>query len=678
VSCVDADDPVRNMALPLKKKPRLHAQLLAMATFCLASVCSPAATNPPPDLASMSLEELMNVEVVTAASGYDQKVADAPSSVTMVTSADIRRFGWRTLAEILGGVRGFYTDYDRNYTYTGLRGFLVGGDYNNRILLLLDGHRLNDNLYGSAFMGSEQIVDVELIDRLEVVRGPSSSVYGTSALLAVVNIVTKKAAEEPGTQAEVGGGSFAARQVRLAHAGQAGAAAYLVSGSWYDSPGQKLYFEEFDDPSTNHGVADNDGDHYARFFGKLKFKDLSIEAAWASRDKEIPTASYGTVFGDPREKTRDDRALLDVRFEHPFPGGTRLLTRAYYDRYYYKGFYPSDYPPVTVNTDRSTADWAGTETLVRLKPLGGNMITFGGEYRLNMRDKLLAYDISPYFVYTDVEKRSAHVGLYVADDLDLSPKLTLSLGARYDRYPRLGETVNPRLGLIYHPTGATLKLLYGTAFRAPNAYEESYVAPNFKTNPNLDSERIETMEVALDKYVGTKLRIASSVYSFIATDLISLTLDPSDGMYVFRNVNKVRSEGVEVEVEQRWRRDMFLRLSHAWTSSRNVRTGTRLTVSPRNLSKLHLGFPVIGEKLSGGLEVQYTGSMLTTLGTVAPGYTVASLTLIAADLAPGLDLRAGVYNFLDTQYSNPGSVEHFQEVIPQDGRTVRLGLLWRF
>src|SRR5678815_72690 len=398
--------------------------------------------------------------------------------------------------------------------------------------------------------------------------------------------------------------------------------------------------------------------HYARFFGKFEFKDLTVEAAWVSREKGIPTGSYGTIFGDKRTKTRDDRALLDIRLEHSLPGGTRLMTRAYYDRYYYRGRYPFDYPPVTIYTDPSTADWAGAETLVTLSPHRRNTITFGGEYRWNIRDKIFGYDVSPYFVYTDVQKRSAAVGVFAADDLELNPKLTLSLGARYDRYQKLGGTVNPRLGLIFHPdVGTSLKLLYGTAFRAPTTYETLYTAPTYKTNPNLDSERLETAEIALDKYFGTRYRIAASVYRFVAKDLISLTFDPSDGLFVFRNLTRVRSEGAEFEFERRWQHDSFLRLSHAWSSSRDTTTGLRLTASPRNLTKLHLGVPLVGEKLSAGLEVQYVGSMLTPSGSEAPGHTVGNLTLIAANVFPGLDLTAGVYNLFDTRYGYPASVQ---------------------
>ena len=134
------------------------------------------------------------------ASAYLQKVTEAPSSVTIVTAEQIRRYGFRTLADVLRSVRGFYVTYDRNYSYVGVRGFSRPGDYNARVLLLIDGHRLNDNVFGSALIGSEFPLDIALIERLEIIRGPSSSLYGTSAFFAVINVITRDTQQVRGTE----------------------------------------------------------------------------------------------------------------------------------------------------------------------------------------------------------------------------------------------------------------------------------------------------------------------------------------------------------------------------------------------------------------------------------------------------------------------------------------------
>jgi len=139
----------------------------------------------------MSLEQLGQLSVYSA-SKREQGVKDAPSSVTVITADEIQRYGYRTLAEILETVRGFYVTNDRYQSYVGVRGFGRLGDWNSRILLLVDGHRINDNVLGQAFIGLEFPVDIDLIQRIEIIRGPSSSLYGAEAFFGVINVITRK------------------------------------------------------------------------------------------------------------------------------------------------------------------------------------------------------------------------------------------------------------------------------------------------------------------------------------------------------------------------------------------------------------------------------------------------------------------------------------------------------
>ena len=157
-----------------------------------------AQTNPAtPNVLDMSLEDLMSIEVdsVYGASGFKQKVTEAPASVTIITSDDIEKHGYRTLADILRNVRGFFVSYDRNYGYVGVRGFGLPGDYNSRVALMIDGHRMNDNIFEGNLLETDFPLDVDLIDRVEIIRGPNSSQYVASAFLAVINVIAKRGAD---------------------------------------------------------------------------------------------------------------------------------------------------------------------------------------------------------------------------------------------------------------------------------------------------------------------------------------------------------------------------------------------------------------------------------------------------------------------------------------------------
>jgi len=124
-------------------------------------------------------EEILfqDIASVYSASKYDQKVTEAPARISIVTAREIQRYGYRTLADILNSLPGFYITYDRNYGYTGARGFSLPGDYSTKFLQLVDGHRMNDNIYDSMYIDRSFVVDVDLIDRVEVVQDPSSSLY---------------------------------------------------------------------------------------------------------------------------------------------------------------------------------------------------------------------------------------------------------------------------------------------------------------------------------------------------------------------------------------------------------------------------------------------------------------------------------------------------------------------
>ena len=178
----------------IKSCIRSSLLLLTCLTIISPVFAAENVNNATGDLTDLKLEELMEIEVVTVygASKFEQKVTEAPAAVSMVTSSDIKRYGYRTLADIMRGIRGFYTTYDRNYHYLGMRGFSRPGDYNFRFLLLVDGHRINDNIYNTAFIGTEFPIDVDLIDRVEVIRGPSSSIYGTNAFMGVINVITRR------------------------------------------------------------------------------------------------------------------------------------------------------------------------------------------------------------------------------------------------------------------------------------------------------------------------------------------------------------------------------------------------------------------------------------------------------------------------------------------------------
>ena len=258
----------------------------------------------------MSLESLMDVTVM-GASRYRQKLSEAPTYASIVTADDIRKNGYRNLADLLRTLPGIFITNDRNYQYMGIRGFLTAGDYNSRVLLLVDGHRVNNSVFDHAMIGNEFPVDIDLIERVEVVRGPSSSLYGSNAFFGVINVITKRGGDIDGGEASGSAGSWRTFQGRATLGKDfTEGAELLVSGTASDSHGQDLYFPEYDDPAANNGVAENaDGEKFNSHVRKVSWGDFTLEAVRGYRRKNIPTASFYTTFNDSRNHT-DDRDRL--------------------------------------------------------------------------------------------------------------------------------------------------------------------------------------------------------------------------------------------------------------------------------------------------------------------------------------------------------------------------------
>jgi outer membrane receptor for ferrienterochelin and colicins len=672
-------------------KPMWYSTLfkasVLMLTLTLPIALATAQTSD--DLNQKSLEDLMSIEVasVYSASKYSQKVTEAPSSVSIVTAEQIQLHGYRTLAEILSSVRGFYVSSDRNYTFVGVRGFARPGDYNTRILLLIDGHRINDNIYDQGLLGRELPVDVDLIERVEVVRGSSSSLYGTSAFFAVINVITKRGRDVKGFEVSTDVASFGSYNARLSYGKKLSEnSEVLLSGSYYDSKGQRrLYFKEFDAPATNNGIAENlDDEKTGSVFANLSFREFTLHGTYGSRERGVSTASFGTVFNDRRTRTTDRRGYLDLQYDHTFSNQVGLLARASYDSYAYNGTYLFDYsdnstPQLAFNQDSARGRWLSGE-LQLTKTMRKHRLTLGTEFRDNLRQDQLNYDVKVEEPYMDDRRKSKNFALFLQDEFRIGENLTLSAGARYDHHSVFGGTAKPRVALIYHPaTKTTVKLLYGEAYRAPNNFELYYGSGiSYKKSPNLKPETIRTSELVFEKYLGDHLRLSASGYVYQINGLISQRTDPADGLIHFLNEGRVASRGIEFEMEGKSAGGFEGNVAYTLQQTRDRKTKQDLTNSPRHLGKLNFTAPLLKRSVFAGFQFQYTSQRLTLNGASLPALYLTNFTLFSKKLTKGLDTSFGAYNLFNQKYSDPGAEEHRQNSIEQNGRNLRMKFTLHF
>ena len=634
-------------------------------------------------------ELFQDIPSVFTASKYEQKVSKAPASVSIVTADEIKKWGYRNMGEILSSLKGFYTTTDRNYGYVGTRGFGLPTDYNTRLLLLIDGHRYNDNLFESFYVDEDFPVDVDMIERVEVVRGPSSSLYGSNAVFGVINVITKRGRDQDSANLKASYGSFDTYKTsgsygkRFSNGFEA-----FVAGTFYDSQGDDRFFsKEFDTPGTNNGIYQNNDEEQAKkFLGKFSYGDFTLEGTYVKRKKDIPTASFGTVFNDPRANTADEAAFIYLNYNHTFENQLNVQSRISYNTYRYTGDYPTDLaeandvPDVAVNTDLTRGQWWRASTEASKVLFEDHRLTVGGEIQHDYDQFLSNFDVRPGSI-TPVgssQVNSYRWALYAQDDFTITDQLTFNAGLRYDFYSIFGDTINPRLALIYNPWDkTTIKLLYGTAFRAPSQFEINTPFFGSLKNPDLKPEQLETTELILEHYFNNHLRGEFNFFHTQVDDIITLvSIDNESTQY--RNFDNVESNGIELQMEDNWGDGFQGRISYSWQDTRYTVVDQRLDNSPEHMVKLNLIAPLWRDNVFLGFETQYLSGR--KVPPKVPGgqagkvndYVVSNLTIFTKNWVEGLELSAGAYNLFDERYFDPGSPDHAQNGIQRDGATYRV------
>ena len=648
-----------------------------------------AVSNNGTDITEFSIEQLLDIEVFTS-SRFPQKASEAPSRVTVIDSEAIKKFGYRTLSDILNSIPGLYTTYDRNYTYLGARGFGIPGDYNTRFLMLLDGKRVNDNIYDSFGIDYDGIVNVDLIERVEFSAGPGSAVYGANAFFGVINVITRSGDAIDGVQVSADYGSENSRRARVT-AGNTfdNGIDALISASVFKSDGADIYYPEFDDPSTNNGVAVGLDYHEAQnVLLKLKYQDWGLSVAYNERTKGIPTASYEQEFNTPPSETIDTVALATLTYEPVINKNSQIFSSLLLGQYKYEGDFSYDYPPLTVNRDESRGGWVNAEIRYLTTRFERQKITVGAEYQKNDKQDQANFDVDPFFSYLDDSRNSKTLGLYVQDEIRFSEQIILNAGIRYDNNSidaggnneTKNSIVNPRLALIYSARPeTTLKLIYGTAYRNPNAYELYYgEVLDYLPSTDLKPEEIETYEFNVEHFFNNNFRLTTAVFFNDTRNLIGIDSDPATGDLFFNNFGEAQALGAEIEAEYVSDSGLRLRTSYSYVNTEDKDTGKEIINSPNSMVKMNLSAPVLRKKADAGLEFRYMSERATEAGAIAGGYGITNITLSSKEIYKRLVLSASLYNLFDRQYFDPVSDEHTQDSIEQDSRTFRLKATYTF
>ncbi len=631
-------------------------------------------------MTSLTLEQLLQVSIVSA-SKYAQKQGEVAAAVSVITRQEIQTFGWRTLAEAISSLPGIYTSYNRQNTVVGTRGFGLPGDFNTRLLVMIDGNRVNDPVYDAGRFSWDFPLDMDLIERIEFIPGPGGAVYGQNAMFGVVNVITRTGAGLAG--AELAAAYQDPQDLRDGRASWGhvfhDGTDVAVSVSGLAAAGQNLFFDFGRLPVAGVAV-DQDGQEDEHLYARVAHGAWSLEHVYGWAKKDDPTAAFFSTPLAPDQSQAVTVALTQLNYQDDIAATSlRLQARLFtgvsttvYTGEFFGGRYHSG----------GESRWRGGEVRLLSTTLANHKLMLGiegqddpvgdqGVHGLGFVNPLANFSIySPGY----------RVGVYGQDDWHIARDLSATLGVRVDNNNVTGTKASPRAALIWQAEpSTTIKALYGIAHRAPNAYERDYGDGNSQiANPELQGEIIDTFELVVDQRVGRDVALRASLYQWDIRGLITQVFNPASGIPPqYQSGRKVSAHGVELSGDKTWDSGARLRGSLSLQDA-SYAGGGGLLNSPKELAKLNLSVPLPFASLRAAYELQDDSSRNTRDGITLGGYALSNLTLSTDALAPGLTISVNIDNLFDKRYAEPGAENNYQNSFAQDGRSFRLKLIQRF
>lgn len=640
---------------------------------------------------------LADAQEVTGASRKSESVADAPASITIISGDELRAMGYPTIAEALRGVRGLYLSDDGAYSTLGVRGFSDVGTYGNRVLVLVDGHSMNDDYVYSSYIGYDARADLADIERIEVIRGPGSVVYGTGAFFAVINLVTRERSAPTHVEAGISGGDASVMRARVHGTWRIDADSGVwasVSGA-YSATGRDVVIPELAGTlgvSPDGSVIGADGFYAYTASAKAFSGPWTVQGMWTDRIKHIPSGDTGSWVGSTT--FRDSRGYVEGRYEPKLSGSIESLTRVYGDTYLYHGVYPrpevsGGFSHINTEVDDFLGLWAGVEQRFTWHVSSRLALAFGGEFQRHFITHQQGRDDDQGTLLDRTDPYSFGA-LYAAIDWTPTDTLRVAPAIRVDDYSTFGASLNPRLATIWRPSDRSVfKLLLGKAFRAPSVYELFYTTRVQRPAANVKPEDVWSAELEASYRVGERTWATAALFTNYVSNLLVLRGGgtTTDQNYYDNSPLPVLAYGAETELRREWQDGwMFaVQASLQQATYLNNNQGYRnIPNSPWLLAGFKAAMPLVGRTVGLATRVSYVSTRWDRNDEPTDPAQTQTAPAIVWDLSAHgetddgrVHYSFGVYNLLDWRTSAPISSEYLQPSYPQIGRTVMANLDYR-
>lgn len=628
----------------------------------------------------------------------------APAIASIITAAEIRNMGARNLMDVLKTVPSIGVSIDEfGRSLVEVRG--VRTLTSEKILLMLDGHKLNDAWSGSAIANVYNDLPVENIRQVEIVKGPGSALYGSNAFVAVINVVTKDADDIDGVEVKAAGGSYGTGKVNLTGGKVFGKLTVAASGDYLSSDGARLLVprDSLSSTALNSAAPGTTSQQLERgdFFLKASLGDWSLMGQYVNKSRGANIGINYALTG--LDNLRYENYWSELAYKHAFSDTLSVKIRGYFDQFVLDskiGFLPPAATPAFPGGMYATTQLVdrniGTELQLDYDVFAGNHAILGFMYEnISQFDvKLLAnfnpLNNAPLGSYRDVSSSANFnkdagrdvYALYLQDEWELLPALRLTAGGRYDHYSDFGYTINPRVGVVWGINEqAELKLLYGRAFRAPN-FKELYDQNNNVSigNPNLKPEEIDTYEAGLG-YAFAKLKLNLGYFFSKIDNMIDRDTTVTPTRYI--NKGKAEIHGLEAGAAAALSAQTLLRVGYLHQETRDTANDRSLAWVPNNRLTASLD-QELGRYLHARADVLWTGRRPRPVGdprSDSSPYTTVDLTIVAHSFIDNLELTGTVRNLFDERQSDPdtsGELNRIPGDLPKEGISGFVSAMYRF
>ncbi len=673
------------------------------------------------DFEELDLETLLAFSDITVsvATRLEQAPEEAPGATSIVTGDDIRAMGARTLEEALQAVPGVDVTLDAlgrpRITMRGLPSGLTGGASEN-LLILMNGHRIDDPIEGGA-TALEFTTPAANIQKIEVLRGAASAVYGSGALGGVINIITFSQRDFTGIEANAGYGSFASQDysIRLGSEGRNLKIAGYINFQHSDGAGRVVGADAqtlTDGRLAPFGVApaslapgretDALKVFETNYTAHYKDYDIHLRVGTQRSPGGIGVAdSLGNVNDMPQRKI-----LAAVDHRRDLPDGWALSEHTSYEQYdarrslqaFPPGFtqllgdagsvsYPSGvFAQESLSSRRFGAEVAADKTLsqhqLRLGLGVARESSFDSDVKANYDFRAaMPLDQLESIPGAAADRGRGVVSLFAQDVWSQWSKVTLTGAVRFDHFGGVGSAVSPRIAAVFRlPKAVNLKVIYGRAFRAPTLAEEYFSLPGFVGNPDLKAMTADTLE-ANASYAKRRLRLAGGVFqTFLRDEIVA------DGVYVPGSSRPIVNgpgrniRGIELEVRQGFGVASTLFVDYSYQHSLDEATGVASAGVPAHIG--HVGATLAFAKgLRATPAVVFASSRPRAPGdprASVEGHTLVDFALRAPDVYRGLLLSVSVQNMFNKLYFDPSPDGGVPGDYPRPGRSVFVSATYQF